>query len=790
MLSRVVRSTLLYVGFMLIIPLGLQDVFQFDTAVAQSSPPNSSASGSPAGNCQFTPWAVMDSYLNHVNMAYALLLNPPPQPHKPAREYIKAVTYSMKLDSLGLAAFQTLPQDEREYRAKLARSKRERVVRFSQLIQHYLDLGQSGGVAIHDNINNKSVTDCIHALINATGLDPSAADAWYDLAYFTRIVGDLHRSLRCLQAAIAALDQKSTTTCPDFRAFLALEYAWLCRDLGLNEMSLDWAGKAHDLGADPQECKLVEGLALAALGRFTEAVQAAKNLGEIKTRRPHLYSLANKRSTPMRASDFAKRWIEGMAYLKTGDFELAHHQVKEVNPTRELPHATRFWNDVGLIFEMNGKSEASSYYGLAVVWLPYLLYYPLEGMRGEPKLFGGSDVALDYFRTHSSMYVAGSMYSYAAITALESQVTEDVKKRELLAQQAMAAMDICRRRGIRATDALAMRGKFLFAREDYAGALVDLRTAMTEMAEDQRYDAELYVLAGLSSLSVDRPQEAVVFFQRAIKLDGSQAETWNYLGVARIKAGDRSKARQAFDQSIVIEPEAASTWYNRGLLNFQDGDFEAATRDMQMAAMLDPEIGAAKELLEHADTKGVDFEVSDATALAQLIAQASQSSVGKRDARSLENGLITAKSGNPQPLRSEEFKISEQVVTELAKEYAEKPSQESRRNLARAYIRAGRADDARDLLLPFWGQSSSITDQTLLLEADRAMGDTRRARILAASLEQGPPSVEDSAFWSLVAFICLDAGLKSEGMVALDAAISLDPGNLALKRHRNLLSKQ
>ncbi len=171
-----------------------------------------------------------------------------------------------------------------------------------------------------------------------------------------------------------------------------------------------------------------------------------------------------------------------------------------------------------------------------------------------------------------------------------------------------------------------------------------------------------------------------------------------------------------------------------------------------------------------------------------MLAGVSTSRVGRQDTRSLENGLITIQSGHPQPVKAESYAPSAEKVARLEEKYAEQPSRETRQMLAQAYIRAGRAQEAREILLPFWGRSSAITDQTLLLEADRALGDTRRAQLLALSLQKGTPSIQDPTFWSLVAFICLDAGLKDEGMTALNAAISLDPSNLALQRHRNLLT--
>jgi tetratricopeptide (TPR) repeat protein len=429
-----------------------------------------------------------------------------------------------------------------------------------------------------------------------------------------------------------------------------------------------------------------------------------------------------------------------------------------------------------------------------VTWSPFLLYYPVDGMRGAPKAFGQGDTGHGFFRTHQSLFMTGSLYAYAAMTAVEAEIVKNARQSNQLAGLALEAMDVCRRRGIRPTASLALRGRFLFARDDFAGAYVSLQKAITEMETHGLRDAENHLFAGLAALRIDLPESALRYLTAAVELDPTRAEAWNGLGAARDLVGDPTGARIAFDQSIALEPESSLTWYNRGLLNFNCGDLEGSRNDLQVALSLDPELERAERLLRTVEggdagtTADIGFQYGDTEAV-DIIARGGESLPrSQRDMSGLEEGLIAVQSGQPPRTRSTSRAYTEEEVENLASAYRDDPSRANRRALAEGLIRVGRPDDARDLMLPFWSDAAAVDEHTLMLEADRALGDTQRARQLAASLAGAPPTQGNATLWALVAFICLDAGLKDEGMAALDAAISLDPENTALKRHRSLLS--
>ena len=78
-------------------------------------------------------------------------------------------------------------------------------------------------------------------------------------------------------------------------------------------------------------------------------------------------------------------------------------------------------------------------------------------------------------------------------------------------------------------------------------------------------------------------------------------------------------------------------------------------------------------------------------------------------------------------------------------------------------------------------------DMVLLLEAERALGETSRAEALVAGLRGGDDPYADAEVWTLATFVCLDAGLTDDAKLALDRALELDPGNHALRLQMRLL---
>ncbi|MFN2370232.1 MAG: hypothetical protein ABR506_03645 [Candidatus Krumholzibacteriia bacterium] len=118
--------------------------------------------------------------------------------------------------------------------------------------------------------------------------------------------------------------------------------------------------------------------------------------------------------------------------------------------------------------------------------------------------------------------------------------------------------------------------------------------------------------------------------------------------------------------------------------------------------------------------------------------------------------------------------------------YADEASDASRRDLARLLIRTGDVAAGRALV----ADRRQAPDLELTLEADRVLGDASLAVSLAdAYARTGEDPWNDPGLWTLVGFICLDAGQDALGQAALARALELDPGNQGLRIQLRLMQK-
>lgn len=127
------------------------------------------------------------------------------------------------------------------------------------------------------------------------------------------------------------------------------------------------------------------------------------------------------------------------------------------------------------------------------------------------------------------------------------------------------------------------------------------------------------------------------------------------------------------------------------------------------------------------------------------------------------------------------------AVALLMRLYESSPTEEVRHNLALASLHAGAPERTSELLAPSWPHDLSAADRILLLEADRALGDTERARVVGSDLQDGQAMEGDALLWGLVAYLCLQGHHDVEGLAAIDRAIDLDPDNAAYRNNRVVL---
>lgn len=748
-------------------------------------------------------WVKWDRAISRGSLAraYMQVMNSVEDPYG---MYAKAITYRGEPDSLGLEDFRRLPVSEQLERRRLATKHLGRAQRFEVMIWDWVQYNKEGMSVVSSPGIIESTARFIGHLVTANGIDPSNPESWYDLTFFMGAFGDWPRYQAALDATWAAIGEDPLGIYRDLRHRICLDQAWFCRDQGRLEEGLEWVARADSIKREKEESYLIRGLLLGDLGRFQEACDLAVRIRSIKVKKP-LWGVI--------PSDFAESWIQSMAYRAQGDMPLACFALGRVHTLNRIPYAHHYFNDVGLMCELNDQpAQARQYYAQAAIHRPFFSHYPVGTFVGPSRVHGQAGTGLPYTVAFDRFYIAGSLFSYGANLTMACEVESDLQTQAELGDAAIAALSACRRRQIRPTAAIALRGRVQFALENYVAAEADLALACEELAEQGVNDAGVCALAGVLMVRRDAHAEALPHLARAIKAQPDLQLAWSSLGIAASAGGNVATGRKAFDMSIELAPESAAARYNRGLLSFHQRRWTEACEDLEAAAKLAPADERITALLDRArkarerakpvsggeaippeplgdegqapafwqDFSPDAFASSHATQLDAVAAMYSDEPFGTL------NGSASGRGNGRLDLSSEDL---QQVVTVCELSFLSNPSRTNRRQLALAYVRSGDLQKGRDLLLPFWDRDIELAEMCVVLEADRALGDVDRASRFARSLANEPPGIEDPIFWSLVAFVCLDMGLNDEGLRALEAAITFDPDNVALKSQRQLLQR-
>ncbi len=87
---------------------------------------------------------------------------------------------------------------------------------------------------------------------------------------------------------------------------------------------------------------------------------------------------------------------------------------------------------------------------------------------------------------------------------------------------------------------------------------------------------------------LDKFDEAIKSFDKAIALDPNFEEAWFYKGGAFHYSGEYRKAIAAYDRAIVIDPNDQLAWFAKGLAFYRLNDYDKAVEAYDEATSLDP----------------------------------------------------------------------------------------------------------------------------------------------------------------------------------------------------------
>jgi len=97
-----------------------------------------------------------------------------------------------------------------------------------------------------------------------------------------------------------------------------------------------------------------------------------------------------------------------------------------------------------------------------------------------------------------------------------------------------------------------------------------------------------YNAIGYSLMTLNRTDEAKVYFEKALAINPNYEEAYNNYGVCLTKKGDYVNAGINFSRAIMIKPNYTAAYVNLGLIQYQTGHPEEAIKLMKKALNIDP----------------------------------------------------------------------------------------------------------------------------------------------------------------------------------------------------------
>ena len=116
---------------------------------------------------------------------------------------------------------------------------------------------------------------------------------------------------------------------------------------------------------------------------------------------------------------------------------------------------------------------------------------------------------------------------------------------------------------------------------------MSLSELVATSGRNKRAKAVQYFRDGLSFLSKDDCEKALVSFEKAVESDSNYAEAWAQSGFCNEKLGKHSEALEASKRAVNLRPSAES-YFNIGLASFYLKQFKEAVDGYRQSIKLDP----------------------------------------------------------------------------------------------------------------------------------------------------------------------------------------------------------
>ncbi len=373
--------------------------------------------------------------------------------------------------------------------------------------------------------------------------------------------------------------------------YLALGY----RDIGAWDqfktvVATSWENRKTPLMA------VFKGLSLAGSGQTAAAISWAVRMPALEF--PHQTALSS--GTYARPADYANRWIKSQALFAAGDLPGARHVLGELKneKRRRLPFSARFWQDAGLICELQHDPAARGHYNRAALDSFLGFVYPSHNGTLSPLVLGFPSEDIPFFVTPAGGFEAGSPFAYIAY---QINIMAEMPGEPVADEARVWALAMCQtllRRQIQPDLVRAFRARVYMANGRADLAHPDLEFARAGFVKRDLVDPGTSILLGQQELLAGHSQRSRELFDEALSVLPDNALAYRELGIALGQANEFELALKAMKKALELEPESMAGWFNLGMLVYRHGDFDEALSHLEQAWALDPGNAQVQNMLQ------------------------------------------------------------------------------------------------------------------------------------------------------------------------------------------------
>jgi len=287
------------------------------------------------------------------------------------------------------------------------------------------------------------------------------------------------------------------------------------------------------------------------------------------------------------AKRFPRNYFLGLAFAKKGSYELALEQFEK--QLKNDPHYPELRHSYGLTLIRLGKEE--------------------EGLE---QITIARDLAPDYAPIRTDL---GNLYKEKAEKLkanidpqyegdLETAGKEDaLKESKLLMEKAIMEYEAAAKYDP-FDESIKYRLALLY---DHAGYPDKFKKKLREYAVQNMQDNPDYAI-GIVLDQLGRPDEAIIHYKAAARINPTAVDIHNKLGTALFKRGSYEEARSHFAESLRIEPENDEVHLYTGNILVQLGKRKEAIKHFTEALRINPDNELAHHSLAMASVQQGDLE--------------------------------------------------------------------------------------------------------------------------------------------------------------------------------------